>query len=58
MSMAEIPNLTLHEKLQFLEVIWDDLSARADEMAVSTTVRDLLDERVERKHLFDDFPQL
>lgn len=48
MSIAEVRNLPLREKLQILEVIWDDLSARADEMSVSPTVRDLLDERVER----------
>jgi putative addiction module component (TIGR02574 family) len=48
MSIAEIRNLPLREKLQILEVIWDDLSARVDEMSVSPAVRDLLDERMER----------
>lgn len=48
MSIAEVRNLPLREKFQILEVIWDDLSPRVDEMAVSPAVRDLLDERMER----------
>jgi len=48
MSIAEVRNLPLREKFQILEVIWDDLSARVDEMTVSPAVRDLLDERIER----------
>ena len=48
MNIAEVRNLPLREKFQILEVIWDDLSARVDEMAVSPAVRDLLDERIER----------
>lgn len=48
MSIAEVRNLPLREKFQILEVIWDDLSARMDEMSVSPAVRDLLDERIER----------
>lgn len=40
--------MPLREKLQILEAIWDDLSARVDEMAVSPTVRELLDERIDR----------
>ena len=48
MSIADIRSLPLREKFQILEVIWDDLSARIDEMSVSPAVRDLLDERIER----------
>lgn len=48
MSIAEIRNLPLREKFQILEAIWDDLSSRIDEMAVSPAVRDLLDERMDR----------
>jgi putative addiction module component (TIGR02574 family) len=48
MSIAEIRNLPLREKFQIMEAIWDDLSARVDEMSVSPAVRELLDERVER----------
>jgi hypothetical protein len=48
MSITEIRSLPLREKFQILEVIWEDLSARMDEMTVSPAVRDLLDERVER----------
>ena len=48
MSITEVRNLPLCEKFQILEAIWDDLSSRIDEMAVSPGVRDLLDERIER----------
>ena len=48
MSIAEVRSLPLREKFQILEAIWDDLSSRIDEMAVSPGVRDLLDERIER----------
>ena len=48
MNLAEVRNMPLREKLQILEAIWDDLSARVDEMAVSPTVRELLDERIDR----------
>lgn len=48
MSIAEVRSLPLREKFQILEAIWDDLSARVDEMGVSPAVRDLLDERIER----------
>lgn len=48
MSIAEIRSLPLREKFQILEAIWDDLSSRIEEMAVSPAVRDLLDERIER----------
>lgn len=48
MNIAEVRNLPLREKFQLLELIWDDMSHRMDEMAVSPAVRDLLDARVER----------
>ncbi|MCU0777192.1 MAG: addiction module protein [Akkermansiaceae bacterium] len=48
MTIAEVRNLPLREKFQILEAIWEDLSARLDEMSVSPGVRDLLDERIER----------
>lgn len=48
MSIAEIRKLPLREKFQILEVIWDDLSAHMEEMAVSSAVRELLDSRLER----------
>ncbi len=48
MSIADVRSLPLREKFQILEVIWDDLSARIDEMSVSPAVQDLLDERIER----------
>jgi len=48
MSIADVRSLPLREKFQILEVIWEDLSARIDEMSVSPAVRDLLDVRIER----------
>jgi hypothetical protein len=48
MSIAEIRNLPLREKFQILEVIWDDLSANLEEMAVSPAICELLDKRLER----------
>ena len=48
MSIAEVRKLPLREKFQILEVIWDDLSAHMEEMAVSPSVRELLDSRLER----------
>jgi putative addiction module component (TIGR02574 family) len=48
MSIAEVRNLPLREKFQILEAIWDDLSVRMEEMAVSPAVRELLDSRLER----------
>ena len=48
MSIAEIRMLPLREKFQILEVIWDDLSAHIEEMAVSPAVQQLLDDRLER----------
>jgi len=48
MSIAEVRSLPLREKFQILEAIWDDLSARIDEMEVSPAERELLDTRIER----------
>lgn len=48
MSIVEVRALPLREKFQILEAIWEDLSIRIEEMPVSTAVRDLLDERIER----------
>jgi putative addiction module component (TIGR02574 family) len=48
MSIAEVRKLPLREKFQILEVIWDDLSAHMEEVAVSPSVCGLLDSRLER----------
>jgi putative addiction module component (TIGR02574 family) len=48
MSIAEVRRLPLREKLQILEVIWEDLSAKVDEMEISDAERKLLDSRLER----------
>jgi hypothetical protein len=46
--IAEVRKLPLREKFQILEVIWDDLSAHMEEMAVSPSVSELLESRLER----------
>jgi hypothetical protein len=48
MSMTEVLKLPMREKFQILEVIWEDLSASMEEMAVSPVVQELLDSRLER----------
>jgi putative addiction module component (TIGR02574 family) len=48
MSIAEVRRLPLREKLQILEVIWEDMSAKVDEMEISDAERKLLDSRLER----------
>ncbi len=48
MSIADVRDLPLREKFQILEAIWEDLSSRIEEIPVSTAVRELLDERIER----------
>lgn len=48
MSIAEVRNLPLREKLQILEAIWEDLSAHVDGMEISPAERELLDSRIER----------
>ena len=48
MSIAEIKNLPLHEKLQIMEVIWIDLREHVDSSGVPREHRELLDSRRER----------
>jgi len=45
MSVTEISQLPLLEKLQIMEVIWEDLRQRADGIDVSPADRELLDQR-------------
>ena len=45
MSVTEISQLPLLEKLQIMEVIWEDLRQRADGIDVSQADRELLDQR-------------
>lgn len=45
MSVTEISQLPLLEKLQIMEVIWEDLRQRADGIDVSRADRELLDQR-------------
>ena len=45
MSIAEIHQLPLSEKLQIMEAIWEDLRARAEEMPVPEWHKELLDTR-------------
>jgi putative addiction module component (TIGR02574 family) len=48
MSVTEISQLPLLEKLQIMEVIWEGLRQRADGMDVSAAERELLDDRRQR----------
>lgn len=45
MSIAEIRELPLAEKLQIMEAIWEDLRSQADQVLVPQWHKDLLDER-------------
>ncbi len=45
MSIAEIRELPLAEKLQIMEAIWEDLRSHADQVLVPQWHKDLLDER-------------
>ena len=45
MSIAEVKQLPLAEKLQIMEAIWDDLSQHADEMLPLAWHGELLSER-------------
>jgi putative addiction module component (TIGR02574 family) len=45
MSIAEVRQLPLAEKLQIMEAIWEDLRAHAEQVPVPQWHRDLLDER-------------
>ena len=46
MSIAEIHQLPLSEKLQIMEAIWEDLRAQAGELPVPDWHKELLDERL------------
>jgi putative addiction module component (TIGR02574 family) len=45
MSIAEIHQLPIEEKLQIMEALWEDLRDRFERMEVSPAQRALLDER-------------
>jgi putative addiction module component (TIGR02574 family) len=45
MSVAEVRQLPLAEKLQIMEAIWEDLRAHAEQVPVPTWHKELLDER-------------
>ena len=45
MSIAEVRQLPLAEKLQIMEAIWEELRAQAEQVPVPQWHRDLLDER-------------
>jgi hypothetical protein len=48
MTVADIAKLSLREKLQLMEAIWEDLRGRVDTMEVPEEHRRILDERRER----------
>jgi len=45
MSITEIHQLPLNEKLQIMEAIWEDLRSNADQVPVPDWHRELLDQR-------------
>jgi hypothetical protein len=45
MSIAEVRQLPLAEKLQIMEALWEDLCTQAERIPVPHWHRDLLDER-------------
>ncbi len=45
MTVADIAKLSLREKLQVMEAIWEDLRGRVDTMEVPEEHRRILDER-------------
>ena len=45
MSIAEIKGLPLHEKLQLMEALWEDLRSNADAVLVPQWHKDILDAR-------------
>ena len=45
MSIADVKQLPLTEKLQIMEAIWEELRAQAEGVPVPQWHRDLLDER-------------
>jgi len=44
-SATEVQQLPLREKLQIMQVIWEDLRDRADQFGISPEQKDLLDAR-------------
>jgi len=45
MTVADIAKLSLREKLQLMEAIWEDLRSRVDSLEVPEEHRRILDER-------------
>ena len=45
MSATEVLQLPLRERLQIMEVLWEDLRGRADRFEVSQEQKELLDAR-------------
>jgi putative addiction module component (TIGR02574 family) len=48
MTIAEVKDLSLSEKLQIMEAIWQDLRDHVDSCPISPATRDLLDSRRQR----------
>ena len=48
MITEEIMQLPLHERLQIMEAIWEDLRGRAESFGISPEQKDLLDTRRKR----------
>ncbi|CAN5821109.1 hypothetical protein BH11VER1_BH11VER1_35130 [soil metagenome] len=48
MSLTDVSQLSLREKLQIMEAIWHDLRDHAEKLNVPTSHRELLDTRRDR----------
>ena len=48
MTVADLAKLSLREKLQLMEAIWEDLRGHVDAMGVPDEHRQILDERRSR----------
>lgn len=48
MSVAEVKDLPLNEKFQILEILWEEMSEKVEDIGVSKEDQRLLDKRLER----------
>ena len=48
MTVAEVKKMSLKDKLQIMEAIWQDLRDHVDECPISPQTREMLDSRRER----------
>ena len=62
MSLTDVSQLSLREKLQIMEAIWHDLRDHAEKLDIPTSHRELLDTRRDRvatgKAMIQDWDQV